>query len=456
MADLKSRLAASGLTERGIAAALGSVQNPEAMALHLQQPDVEIGRASLVRLFVLGDDVPAGALPLPAAELETAGLVECDGDLVRARLRLAPSDGLLVAHDGEERIRESDYVGGVNNATRTLSTLTIREPVADVLDLGTGCGAQALFASQHATKVVATDVNRRALEIARLNARLNGVELDLREGSWFEPVGDELFDLVVSNPPFVISPDSSFVFRDGGLHGDAVSRKVVRGAATHLRDGGRATILCNWICRGAGETWQPLEAWVEGTGCDALLLAHAPVEPFSYAALWNEPLRGDREAYEASVQRWLHYYEQEGIAAIGIGAVVLRRREGENRCRGFDLERPATGHAGPQLVRLFNAMDAPAVDDDSFLEGRYRLVDGHNLDQSLRFENGRYGVQGVRVTLDDGVGLTATVDAAILSLLFALDPSRKLRSALSEAEISANAAVPAMRVLFERGFLELL
>ena len=168
----------------------------------------------------------------------------------------------------------------------------------------------------------------------------------------------------------------------------------------------------------------------------------------SYAALWNEPLRGDREAYEASVQRWLHYYEQEGNAAIGIGAVVLRRREGENRCRGFDLERPATGHAGPQLVRLFNAMDAPAVDDDSFLEGRYRLVDGHNLDQSLRFENGRYGVQGVRVTLDDGVGLTATVDAAILSLLFALDPSRKLRSALSEAEISANAAVPAMRVLF--------
>ena len=159
---------------------------------------------------------------------------------------------------------------------------------------------------------------------------------------------------------------------------------------------------------------------------------------------------------QASVQRWLHYYEQESIAAIGIGAVVLRRRKGENRCRGFDLERPATGHAGAQLVRLFNAMDAPAVDDDSFLEGRYRLVDGHNLEQSLRFENGRYGVQGVRVTLGDGVGLTATVDPATLPLLFALDPSKPLRSTLTEADVCGDAAVPALRGLFERGFLERL
>ena len=114
--------------------------------------------------------------------------------------------------------------------------------MARALDLGTGCGAQALLASQHAEEVVATDVNGRAVEIARLNARLTGIELDLREGSWFEPVGDELFDLIVSNPPFVISPDSAFVFRDAGLVGDAVSRNVVRGAAGRLRVGGHATI----------------------------------------------------------------------------------------------------------------------------------------------------------------------------------------------------------------------
>jgi len=120
---------------------------------------------------------------------------------------------------------------------------------------------------------VATDVNGRALDYARLNAGLNGLEVDLRHGSWFEPVAGESFDLILSNPPFVISPDSSYVFRDSSLPGDAVSRDVVRGAAGHLRAGGHATILCNWICRSRDETWQPLEEWVDGTGYDALLLA---------------------------------------------------------------------------------------------------------------------------------------------------------------------------------------
>ena len=96
------------------------------------------------------------------------------------------------------------------------------------------------------------------------------------------------------------------------------------------------------------------------------------------------------------------------------------------------------------------------LDDDAFLEGRYRLVDGHNLDQKLRFEQGRYGVQRVRVALDDGVGLTADVDAATLPLLFALDPSKTLRQALSDANDDEDDAGPATRALFERGFLERL
>jgi hypothetical protein len=76
--------------------------------------------------------------------------------------------------------------------------------------------------------------------------------------------------------------------------------------------------------------------------------------------------------------------------------------------------------------------------------------------QSLRFENGRYSLGGVRVTLDDGIGLAATVDATTLPLLFALDPAQQLRNALAEADVSGTAAVSAMRGLFEQGFLERL
>ena len=118
MTELKKRLEAAGLNQLAIAAALGPVPNREAVEAHLRRR-VD---TSLVELFVLGEPVAAGKLPVPAEELEAAGLVVRDGELVRAPLRLTPHEGLLLAHDGEELVRRTDYVTGVNNATRTLAT----------------------------------------------------------------------------------------------------------------------------------------------------------------------------------------------------------------------------------------------------------------------------------------------------------------------------------------------
>ncbi len=170
------------------------------------------------------------------------------------------------------RGRDQDYVAGLQNASLTLAALTIRKPVERALDVGTGFGLQALLAARHAREVVATDVNTRALRLADLNSRLNGAAVETRGGSWFEPVEGDSFDLIVANPPFVISPDNRQLFRDSELGGEGVSRKVTIEAAEHLNAGGHATILANWICRDAGETWEPLRDWVEGSGCDALLL----------------------------------------------------------------------------------------------------------------------------------------------------------------------------------------
>ena len=79
--------------------------------------------------------------------------------------------------------------------------------MARALDVGTGCGVQALHATRHADAVVATDVSARALAFARLTLALNGARaVDLRQGDLLEPARGEQFDLVVSNPPFVITP----------------------------------------------------------------------------------------------------------------------------------------------------------------------------------------------------------------------------------------------------------
>ena len=53
---------------------------------------------------------------------------------------------------------------------------------------------------------------------------LNGVaNIEFRAGSFFEPANGEQFDLVVSNPPYVISPETELIFRDSGKLGDSVS-----------------------------------------------------------------------------------------------------------------------------------------------------------------------------------------------------------------------------------------
>ena len=76
------------------------------------------------------------------------------------------------------------------------------------LDVGTGNGIQAVLASRHAGAVVATDVSERALAFAEFNCDLNDADnVELRLGSFLEPAAGERFGLVVSNPPFAISPD---------------------------------------------------------------------------------------------------------------------------------------------------------------------------------------------------------------------------------------------------------
>ena len=88
----------------------------------------------------------------------------------------------------------------------------------------------------------------RALEFAAFNAALAGVSLDLRLGSLLDPVEGEAFDLVVSNPPFVITPIGapSFEYRDGGMAGDGIVASLFTSVGSVLAPGGVAQMLGNW------------------------------------------------------------------------------------------------------------------------------------------------------------------------------------------------------------------
>ena len=317
--------------------------------------------AVLRRLWSVGAGVPRADVeralgPRVMEALESAGIVRADGERVRSSFRVTPLEGLLFLHDRADPQGPGDQVASVGPASATLANLMVRRPVARALDLGTGCGVSALIASRFAEHVVATDVNERALATAAINAHLNGVtNVEFRRGDLFEPVRGEEFDLIATNPPFVISPETSQVYRDSGLEGDSLSKQVVGLAAEHLAPGGFATVLCEWILR-EGEEWVDVpRGWVADGGCDALVLHYRTADPEAYATGWNTQLRAaDPDAYAEAVEAWAAY--QRGLGAVGVstGAVILRRPvDGDPWFRAEEMPHGPQGAASDQILRLF-------------------------------------------------------------------------------------------------------
>ena len=246
---------------------------------------------TLVRLFSLQLTVPeraaAEALPPDAHEL---GLVETGPDGTRAVVDVRPhgdqhSDGyddlacawwvvsdLRCDLDGSQRRLADDHVLGVGGASRMLAQLTPREAVATTVDIGTGCGVQALHASRHSDRVVATDLSRRALRLAALSAGLSDVNIELRAGSLLDPVADLTADLVVSNPPFVVSPAGTHTYRDGGLPLDGVCARLVGEAPKLLNPLGDLVLLANWVHIRDGDWRDRVGGWLPGHGVDALVV----------------------------------------------------------------------------------------------------------------------------------------------------------------------------------------
>lgn len=393
--------------------------------------EVRTRPATLAKLFRLGMPVHHGEAeqalaPVGAGVLIDTGLAELEQDQLRLRARISEYEGLLIASDLLGPSQPADVVMGASPAARRVDRLTTRRRVRTALDLGTGPGIQALRAAPHSERVVAVDVSERALAFARFNIALNGVDnVELRQGSWFEPVEGERFDLIVANPPYVVSPDTELLYRDGDLPADAVTEKLVQEAPAHLEDDGFAHVMGNWI-HGREEDWRaPLERWVAGSGCDALLLRYPVLDLVHYAAHWNL-LRASEGAppFLAAVDRWLDYYRKEGIEAISDGMVVLRRcAGGGNWVRAIEVPGSPTGHAGDHVQRLFAARDRR---DEAARATRFRPAPGLKVSESS-------------LELENGVGFSVRVPPGLLERLEEVGPNE----------------VTTVRRLFALGLLEL-
>jgi methylase of polypeptide subunit release factors len=435
---------------------------------------------ALAHLFLLEEDLDAADLdralrPLGVDGLVKLGLCSVDGGRARAAAKLVPHGDYILACDAGDAAGPTtlfDHVPGVQGPSVTLAKLAVRRPAGSALDLGTGLGLQALLAAKHCGRVVATDINPRALRFAEFNSRLNRVDnIELRLGWGFDPVGDERFDVVVANLPYVISPDHAYAFRDSDIPGDEMCRTVVEQLPGHLNEGGFGHVLVSWAYDPSSGWDAPLRRWVTGRNCDAWLLHYRTSDPLSHALGWLRPLSQHNPAqFEAALDRWLAYLGERGIEAIGHGAVVVRRREGAanwQQSAPFPIERlePASDH----IQRVFAAGDllADMTDDQALLGQTFRLCDHHQVHQTLVSRNGSLETKEASLELTDGLRYVVGLDRYSFLLLPFLDGSGTLAEALEAAasrlaltpegrQQFVPAALPAVRRLLELGFLDVL
>ena len=344
--------------------------------------------ATLARAFVLGlpvaPDALAAALPTLGFEGAVAlGLVDPAGAPLLDLRPYSFADGRgiaswWIASDlGELALGHAipeQHVLGVGGASTTLSGLMVSRPVELALDLGTGCGIQALHAARHAQRVIATDISERALELARFNAELNGVtNIEFRLGSLFEPV-TERFGHVVSNPPFVITPRGTegvpaYEYRDGGMVGDALVASVIKDVEARLEPGGIAQLLGNWEY-GAQDGLARVEQWVRFTGLDAWVVERERQDVEQYAETWIRD-GGTRPGpeFDRLYGAWLDDFAQRGVTHVGFGYVTLRRpAAGGPTLRRFEvLDGPIGSALGERVLALLEAHDWLAARDDAAL-----------------------------------------------------------------------------------------
>lgn len=273
-----------------------------------------------------------------------------------------------------------DHVLGIGGATLTLLEMTVRERVDSALDVGCGCGIQALYLATHAGRVVATDLSARACAITQFNAALNETTIDVREGSLFEPVEGEAFDLIVTNPPFVITPDSVrgaaglLEYRDGGMDRDNLIRAVLRGAPACMNDGGTLQMLANWEIpadRNPDTQWSwRVDSWLEGLPVDAWVVQRDVLDPARYVDMWIRDSGGqlmERADYERAFTSWLADFRRAGTGAIGMGFVALRRLDEAEAASGgkraYDLSLDGHAPRGCDVAWALASLRAPELWD---------------------------------------------------------------------------------------------
>ncbi|MEP7054557.1 MAG: methyltransferase [Actinomycetota bacterium] len=481
---LREALRRADFTADGVSCALGPVESA-ALAREQVVPALKATTGgtpleTLIRVFLLGGTEPRSAVehalqPLPLESALARRLVETHDGGVWATLEVRPyadeAHSWWVVSDLGTDVRPgslpADHVLGIGGASVTLAQWTVRPKVAAALDIGTGCGVQSLHLSQHSGRVTATDRNPRALELAALTAALGDLEWELLEGDLLEPVKNRTFDLIVSNPPFVVGPPSrSHLYRDGGLAGDAVSEQLIRTTQRHLAEDGWCQLLANWVHVDGADWRDRVQSWLPKTGLDAWVVQREVQDPADYVEMW---LRDSGEAtgpaYHHRYAAWLDWFAAQGITAVGFGVVNLHNSGRDDPAIVVEeltqrIEPPIGSQVLDWFARQHRLLDADRR-DSGLLGVRLTCPPRVRLEQIAAAGADGWVVTGQRLL--GGLGPAIEIDPIGAALVSGADGQVALWQQLEilaaaydlDVDELTAGALPAIRRLVQTGFLDL-
>lgn len=456
----------AGFNEATILDGLGVIDYPNARLLRNSR-DAFLERTAgmsalnyLIRLFVIGtglDGEMFDVIPNEQVSLWCEhGIASFDDGLLSGKAEIYPLGENFFACDRADLRGLFDDVMRPAASTLALSEMSIRRKVGSTLDLGTGCGILAVQAAEHSDHVFATDLNERAVEFAKFNARLNSINnIEFASGDLFAPAVGRTFDLIVCNPPFVIGPNSKFQHTSANESADRFCERIARETAQFLNEGGYFQMVCNWATPSGQTAQERIESWFANSGCDAwVLFAHSETAS-DYALARAKETADDEPTVSELRDDWLEYLERERIESVNFGVVTARKRTAGDNWFRYTQMPPINGACGDSIDLGFRLRD--------FLESNRN--DADILKQTL-ITSPDLAIKPLsdsrsQISLINGLCFSTTLDRDVVDFVKSCDGKKPLSDQAKEIARRNNASVEnvlpsllrVVRSLVEYGFL---
>lgn len=434
---------------------------------------------TLVRLFFIAEDCPAQDVaaavhPLSIPQLTQAGILrpaDDNGENLSAQFRIQPYGNLLFAfHHTDLDAPPEEAMMLISPSSLEVAHLMTRRPVHRALDIGTGCGFLATQLAAFSDQVHAIDLNPAAIRAAEFNARWNQISnITFLSGNLLEPVRGQQFDLIVSNPPFIIAPVTSafstrYRFKHSGLAGDTFCIDLAREAAQLLAEDGYFHMIFQWE-EFAGEEWHAhLQQAFANLGCDVWLARNVCLTAEEHVSQWLGSLsEAEQEDADVLAAQARAYFQNKNVVATGSGLLTLHRVSG--RPNYFWADEAPEDHLEPygaSVAALFAARTKIEQLGETGLLQQNLLVSPHlTLLQTSNLQNHEWTTAASELSLTQGLKYSlGEVDEEVLKLIADFSRGMTVADAIGQLELEdftgkdfVAAYLPKIRELLWYGFL---